>query len=315
MRIFNSFLDMINKFENLPNEILLNIFQYLNLRDLFHGFWLLNQRINQLIRSMKNFSFKIEDNQTELLSLFAHQISRLTLNTSDDIDFNQFHSLHSLILEKLTPNQYKQIRSKSLSYLSFAPILSDYNSIPELTQQIFSNGFPTISHVNLGCIYIPYHFSWSQSPSLVSISTHCAEALIIPYILHSCPNLLTLKVYFIRNDIGLCHKRIPITNHSLQEFHLIDFSQELSFDDIDMCLSSMSEVKRMNLEFLCNISLKNLLQCILNRVKDLERFNCHIQMIGKNTITMENIREMHPCFQNIQYVEDSRLFTTRRNER
>ncbi|CAF1084961.1 unnamed protein product [Rotaria sordida] len=43
---------MINKFETLPNEILLNIFCYLLWDKILISFWSLNTRINSLIYSI-----------------------------------------------------------------------------------------------------------------------------------------------------------------------------------------------------------------------------------------------------------------------
>lgn len=52
--------------ESLPGEIVIEIFNYLNLREKFHGFWNLNFRLNQLlIHSQYHLSLKNDDQNSE----------------------------------------------------------------------------------------------------------------------------------------------------------------------------------------------------------------------------------------------------------
>ena len=37
---------MYSRLEDIPNQLLLDIFQYMNTIDLYYGFWELNQRFN-----------------------------------------------------------------------------------------------------------------------------------------------------------------------------------------------------------------------------------------------------------------------------
>ncbi|CAF1028477.1 unnamed protein product [Rotaria sordida] len=58
---------MINKFETLPNAILLNIFCYLSCDKILISFWSLNKRINFLIYSIFSIDkYKISFNQLDL---------------------------------------------------------------------------------------------------------------------------------------------------------------------------------------------------------------------------------------------------------
>lgn len=309
--IFN----MLTLLEDLPNELMFYIFKYINIRDLFYGFSQLNQRFNHLIQSIKNLSFVIEKDDLELLTIFANQIGRLIVKTSDNIDFNQFHFLYSLILYQLTRDQFEQIRSEYLPNLIHLSSSSIANSslIPELIQRIFSNEFSSLRYVNLGSIYVPYYFSWSQSPSLRSISVYCSESKIISFILTSCPNLNFLQTHFLRNENGLSHKTPIITNHPLKKFILIDSYHTLSFNDIEIFLSYMLNIQQISLKFLCDIPFINCIQSILFRLKYLHRFDCHIDVLcgdDKTTTTVEIIQQMHPCFNRIRYLEDQHIFTT-----
>ncbi|CAF5162520.1 unnamed protein product, partial [Rotaria magnacalcarata] len=113
------------KFENLPNEILFDLFEYIDIRDLYNGFWGLNERINYIIGHLRNLSLNLERYEVGLISLFAKQINRLIVNTWQDIDLSQFPRLKSLILHQITGNQLRQIRSEympNLVYLSTSSI-------------------------------------------------------------------------------------------------------------------------------------------------------------------------------------------------
>lgn len=304
--------------EDLPNELLLYIFTYLNIRDIFHGFSQLNHRFNQLIQSVRNLTLTIEKDETDLIRLFADQINRLVIKNSDTLSYNQFHFLHSLVLYHLTSNQFEQIQSKflpKLIYLSTASI-TESSVIPDLIQRIFSNEFPSLLHVNLGSIYVPYYLSWSKSPSLRSVIAHCSESNIISFILNACPNLNFLQVHFLRNENGFSHKKPKIENHPLKKFILIDSYHTLSFKDIEEFFEYMINIEHISLKFLCDIPFTHFIQIILYRLNYLRRFDCHINIINdddnKTTkIPVKIIQEMHSCFNRIRYLEDQHIFTTK----
>ena len=68
-------------FEDLPSELWLNIFTYLNTRDQFHGFFDLKTRINQLLLSYyHHISLKNNDEDSRYLS--EHVLPQLTHSES-----------------------------------------------------------------------------------------------------------------------------------------------------------------------------------------------------------------------------------------
>ncbi|CAF4130413.1 unnamed protein product, partial [Adineta steineri] len=101
---------MSSLIEDLPNELLFDVFQYLDTRDLYESFWGLNYRFNNILRSLKDLSLTMEKNNPSLLTIFASRIARLEVNTWHEIDLIQFINLKSLILHRTTRNQITQIR-------------------------------------------------------------------------------------------------------------------------------------------------------------------------------------------------------------
>ncbi|CAF1396215.1 unnamed protein product [Rotaria sp. Silwood1] len=306
---------MDTRLEHFPNELLFDVFGYFDARDLFHGFWGLNKRFNQLLQSLRNLSLTIEKDESKLISLFACHINRLVIDTCLNIDFTQFPYLHSLVLYQLTENQLKQIQVKFIPHLVYLSIPSDNTSydIPRLIQKIFSPELFSLRHVNLGYLYVS-QFQWSQSHSLHSISVCCTSSVMVLHILASSPNLSTLHAHFEKNNFNIFHEIPSITNHPLKYFTLSDPYSVLCFKHIDTFLLYMPYVQRIKLNFNCDVPFIHFAQTVSNRLLYLRRFDCHIDNAPDDEITSdETIRQIHPCFNCIQCTIDDygyRTYTT-----
>src|SRR5689334_9888229 len=110
-------MNIINRLEYLPNELLIEIFEYIDIRDLFQSFLGLNQRINNLLQNISNLSYNLERIEPELINFFADRITQLIVNTWQDIDLRQFRFLKSLIFHQITVNQLQQIRLEYMPHL------------------------------------------------------------------------------------------------------------------------------------------------------------------------------------------------------
>ena len=291
------------KFECLPNELLFDIFEYIDVRDLYYGFWRLNKRINQLLRSLRNLSLTVERYEPELIVLFADQIHRLIVNMEQDVDFSRFPSLQTLILRQTTGNQLRQIRSElmpRLVYFSTSSIV-ELSLMPQLVQRLFSNGIPSIQYVELGHVHTPSLRTWFQSPALYSVSIHSTNPTIVPHILTSSPNLVYLRVDFLIGTIPIFHDSPSIDNHPLKQFILSDPCHKLSFNHVYILLAFISNVRKVYLNFLCKVPFIRFLQTLLNRLRYLKQFHCNIDDISnEKVIDIEVIRRIHPCFHRIQ---------------
>jgi hypothetical protein len=291
------------KLEYFPNEVLLDLFEFMDIRDLFYGFWGLNKRIDFLIRSLRNLSLNLERDESRLILLFSNQIHRLIVNTWQDIDLRQFPYLHSLILHQITGNQLRQIRHEFMPFLVYLSTSSipEFSLMPQLAQRIFSNEMPSIRHVDLGQVHVPYLRSWSQSPSLYSVSVHCANPTLIVFILASSPNLSYLHVHFLLDTISIFQNSPSIMNHPLQQFILSDPYHKLSFNHIYTLLTFIPNVNKIQLNFLCKVPFIHFAQSLVNRLRYLNQFKCNIDDASDDKLTdIEIIRQIHPCFYRIQ---------------
>ncbi|UJR14521.1 hypothetical protein I4U23_001517 [Adineta vaga] len=300
--------------EHLPNEVLLDLFEYIDIRDLFHGFWNLNKRLNCLIRSLDKLSLNLERNESIVITFFSNQIIHLILNTWENIDLKQFPSLQSLILYQITKDQLQQIRSEfmpQLRYLSTSSI-PEFTLMPQLAQRLFSNEFPSIHSLDLGIVNIPHLRTWHQSPSLQSITIRCNNPTLVLFILASSPNLRYLQADFLLNTISIFHQSPSIIHHSLKHFHLLDPYHQLSFNHIHKLLALIPNVQKIYLNFLCRIPFIRFAQTLVNRLQYLKQFDCNIDdaSFDNPTNNLDIIRQIHPCFRKIYCSNNELNFRT-----
>jgi hypothetical protein len=309
------FLQMSTRLEDLPNELLFSIFEYMDVVDLYHGFWGLNQRFGQLLQVLKNLSLTIEKDESKLISLFGHRIVRLVIDTSLDVDFSQFPYVHSLILNQMTRNHLQQIQSKRLPHLTYLSTPEDdhYFILSQLIQRIFSTELTSVHYVNLRRLYMSILQGY-QSYSLHSITFYCTNLIMIQDILNSSPNLSTLNVLIDTNWFNLFTRVPSIINHPLKYFILIDPYSILSTNNIDTLLVCMPNLQRIKLHFNCDIPFIHFARSLVKQLPYLNRFNCHIEEEpNDDTANIEILREIHPSFYRLRYITDEygyRTYTT-----
>ena len=295
---------MITFLENLPNEIILEIFNYTKIRDLSFGFWNLNKRFNQLIRSLKYLSLVITKNDSYESILFSQQIVRIVIVTLELIQLTPFINLRSLILNWANENHLKQIRSDispNLTYLSL-PFSLEFQSTKQLASEVFSNRFSSLRYADLGIICIPEISAWSQSLSLRSLKILSPDINIIPLILQSCTQLTHFQIRIIgEHDLNLSSMPI-ISNHPLKHFIFIQSQSSTFVFDIINILYLIPNLKRLNL-CLCTRSFIDLIEFISKYFLGLTRFDCHILESSNkgDNVDINIIRKLHPCYFCIEY--------------
>ncbi|CAF1690945.1 unnamed protein product, partial [Adineta ricciae] len=100
---------MSKQFEHLANEILITIFDYVSVQDLYRSFWGLNQRLNDLLQSLNKLSVKIENNDLSLIETLADRIIRLEVDIPDGVNWSLFPNLRSLTLKRITFPQSNEL--------------------------------------------------------------------------------------------------------------------------------------------------------------------------------------------------------------
>ncbi|CAF0837163.1 unnamed protein product [Adineta steineri] len=293
--------------EDFSNELFFEIFEYFDILDIYHSFWGINQRFNNLLQSLNNLPLIIQNENLLPFDFCAHQINRLKINTTKPIDLTHFSNLHTLELYNANSNEIEQIQCNQMSNLVNLTISTKFHiSLPlELIHDIFSNGFRLLRYVNLNRLD---HFQFNskfQSLSLNSLCITCINSNIIPQILLACPYLIRFSITFFGQNCHILPPSSPSYNHLLEKFSLFDPYHKLTCDTIQILLLYIPNVKYLNLQFLCRVPFINLIESILNRLGQLERFECDIfESPNNHMVNVETIQQMNESFQYLECIEN-----------
>lgn len=228
---------MSTKFEQLPNEILTDIFDYFESDELFQLFFNLNLRFNQLLQSLTNLCFiplLPQPEEYEFYQILTPSISNLQLISECKINLSDFPNLRRMKFLNPSSFQLEQILTKQFPYLEYLTIedidyLFLYEVINDLYPRVFNNDFPRLQ----SCKLPSSDFNFNESILTHLTHLHTLQIGIINFtdyqlILSICPNL-----YFFQFTIYRSHK----DSHSI-EIHpnvkqmFIEFGYGISiFDD------------------------------------------------------------------------------------
>lgn len=304
--------------EQLPNELFFSLFTYLDISNLYNAFWGINSRLNNLFQSYSYLYLTYDEKiDQQSMKLYAHFIVRLIIDTPIDCDLTLFPKLQTLILCDGNSKHLDQIQPNILPNLTYLSFLLGSKFIPsvELVNNIFSNKFPSLNHINLGRIDQSFSHSWSISSSLRFISIRSNEPLIIGTILNLCPNLDHFQLHIlnkIRNN-DITHSSL---NHPLRRFTLWSDTLELNFNDINILLNYTPNIQFFYLQTICYMSFLDLVTGIVNRLNRLSQFDCHVNEMLNKSDRIDNLKmvyQLHYCFNRIKCIEENinfRIFAT-----
>jgi hypothetical protein len=227
----------ITQFELLPNETLIECFEYLNACDLFHSFDQLNDRFNHLIRHIRlNINF-----QSVNKSIFDEFCTKILLNPQMK---NQVYSLYfpfddecfqtRTFLSLFSPEEFPNLEKYGVMLPSITPLsfsdLSDpnVNYRMKLTQTLFSK-LRTLS------IAQPYESIWRFIQTSSSISNLIVVQCDLEYFCHflrSLPNLKYFHIQRIEDYTDYGNEEEP------SDFHFNYHLKQLIIDDFNGTFNS-----------------------------------------------------------------------------
>ncbi|CAF1075711.1 unnamed protein product [Adineta ricciae] len=239
------------KLEFLPNEILFQCFNYLNIIDIYYSFDQLNHRFNSLIRTIpfdlnftniKNkyqcdeFCQKLSTDETIQNQLYSLYLSNE--NTCYPIhlflskcSLLQFPHLHSLTLHKIRQNSWKSIRS----VLSLIPKLSSFQMID--FRILLDVEFSVLPILQLNTLIIP---AQPLPGSIFDIEFSCIMHLSI----NSCK----------LNDLLILFKNAPKLNHFKTDY-LRTNNTDVTTNISDYINSHANNLKTLHIHHIdCSVS-------------------------------------------------------------
>ncbi|CAF2529133.1 unnamed protein product [Rotaria sp. Silwood2] len=235
-------------FESLLNEVLINIFKYLNTSDIFQSFYNLNFRFNSLIQSLNNLHLTIsEDNQSIDINLFSSYIHSLITIGNVDINLHHFKNVRRLILHYPTNKLLKQLDVDILPYLEYLSIPDVLFDMSSIYQKIFSNTFPNLKFCNLfGFETIETILKWTQISSLRILKIGLIDFHVYKAILSACPNLYYLQLKMFQSYLKLSHIQ---THSNLKKLEIYSEISDWHYNDqlIDIFLGCVSNLEQLSI--------------------------------------------------------------------
>jgi hypothetical protein len=279
-------------FECLPNELIYEIFSYIDALKLYQAFFDLNSHINNILDNISN------------IDRFARRIVYLNILRPDVVDATRFSNVRSLeFFDFLSQEQLIQVQHKHFGHLVHLRVcyIEDSAIASAFFQMLFSNKFPSLCRCILDEITPPdSNYQWSCSPSLHSLIVGGFPQPLYSYILASCPNLTYLHWSTIRctdEDI----QPIPIRHTQLKRLYI----RTINIKNIETILKCVPNLKRLHIvsdwsrgNNCLPLNFEQLAHILVRWIPCLHRFDC--ETMERNPIDTDTIRKFHPCFEQIQ---------------
>ena len=278
---------MSNRFESLPNEILLIIFEYINARDLYRSFYSLNYRINDTLQSLNHlylllgcirFRHDIHDH------LFASRVETIVVQRSRLFDdFSSFINIRNLIFLDGSEGDISSIMSRlpTIEYLSIQ-IKENPSRLNEIYEGIFSNEFPRLKSCVLNKLQsIDSIQQWKTSPAIQSLRIHSDQSHIFTPLLNACPNLHSLKL------------SIPSISSSIESPQI-----HIHLKCLTLCITSINWPENSFLKMLFHF-IPHLERLSIERMME----NCAgVHRLEKKDWLAEIIVDYLPCLKSFQLI-------------
>lgn len=228
---------MSYSFEDLPNEIFEEIFQYFDARMLYQIFYHLNHRFNQFLQSLCNLYLILSTSHSSTTPFddqFTSQIHTLIIHPNVQFTLSTYPNLRCVILHRPNSDQLSSLM-KNGSDIERIVLLSPrcFYSTYLIHEMIFSNQYPRLKSSHLTNVYSPSlqlrQISWTQTFALRSLRISSDDSLIHLAILNTCPNLHSLQLVLSRLD-SIPPNTPPHEN--LKKFKLILSNSLEIFDDL-----------------------------------------------------------------------------------
>ncbi|UJR10724.1 hypothetical protein I4U23_014914 [Adineta vaga] len=292
---------MKTTFEDLCNEILINIVEYIaDSNDIYRAFENLNHRFDLILQHVRlQLDIFSEDKQSlTIVHYFSAHCTHLRLHhICPSISLRQFSQLRALTINEPTDVQMNSIQS------SILPMLEHLTSPASMTifDCLFSNRQRPWLYLRSCHFYFP-HFpnsklTWQPNRTLHTLSGITCSRNTLSQLLSLLPCLKHLRTEMIPNDSSMWNTNIfEKTLLSLR----IGFYQ-LNYDDL--CVLIGPFLHQLHLEILCeqaSIDFTLLGTVIMTFTKELRQFCCDYR--GMN-IPLDSIRTAHTMFQNIQFIQ------------
>lgn len=226
----------LTKFEDLPNEIIGEIFKCLDARDVFRCFSHLNSRLCRLTRWFDHLQLKFHLRTANGIKFneetFPFYVHSLSVDPWINSSLNRFRNVRRLKLESPLPHILQQIKPELMNFLENLSVSYTFNmyEIVVLHDQIFSNSFQRLTSCELLEKETPLTIrrTFSTVSKITNLRVNFIDFDIFSTILSVCPNLKNLKFSLLTRSIP---KKIFSKHFQLEQIFVELRSSDWLFDD------------------------------------------------------------------------------------
>ncbi|CAF1118207.1 unnamed protein product [Rotaria sordida] len=195
-----------SQLNDLPNELLNDIFIYFDARELFEIFYNINSRFNKLVQSFNHlqliFHIKTSNDSETNGKIFSSYVYTLIIDRGINVNLTQFPNVRRLYLINPLQEVCTQLTSDVMPYLEHLSIsVANHLTIGILLEKIFSNYFPKLISCELLKIRTAKTIqNWTQIPLLKVLKMTLMNSHVYAAILSACPNLYFFKFSMLTRD-------------------------------------------------------------------------------------------------------------------
>ena len=243
----------LTQFEQLPNELILDIFSRIETEYLHDAFWGLNLRFNVLFQSTKRLSFKFHDYiKDQRIKLYGSFVNEFVIDTFKSCDLQPFPKVKKLTILNTDSNDLKRVNQISINSLCKSWSVVRFISVGLTRVHVMSDILmtcPNLNHLQLHILEttqtdsiptspITYPLRrltiWSDTRQL-TLNTINSYLSIVPNVQH-----LYLQTVYKASLVKLADNLI----HKLKDLSRFDCHIKINtfIDDTDDILNSLSQV-------------------------------------------------------------------------
>lgn len=273
-------------FELLPNETILDLFEYLSPFDLFHGFYNLNSRFNRLLQFRKfhlDFRLLLKSKCNSMCENYVPWIIDRIISLHLSNDDNTPQMIEFFLSQQFQLRRLSNLQSITITFLLSYKILDrimiECSYLSRLTHLSFIDNYITMNENQAHCFY---NHIWD-----LKNLTYCNFHIYVG-LLNSFPNptviSTSLKHLIIQNLRCSLSSLSHLCQHTPNLEHL-----SASFKDISNRLNSISpiqSIRRLNMSFAGSIDQ---LKLLLQNLPNLHGLKLDIALIYINGYQWEEI--------------------------
>jgi len=312
----------VSKIEQLPNELFLDIFQYINAYDLHRTWSKLNQRFKSILRLVSMYAHLTEKNHYKnyksCFRYYSSQFIYIRIEKNCDIpetfDISLFSNIRSLHLGVVTSQQYDQITPENMPYLTHLTV-DDLQAQRNSAFLLF--GSKQFTYVKT--CQLPYFFSTNiqLQPYLTLRSLHlkfCSPGIFFEQVKVLLPNLVYFESAFGVNSTfidDILGKRYAMIPYKALRHLKIELRRNTTSDFLSLLLTVLPELHCLELYFQYYCDYRYVADLLQTKVPRLKQFSLIVDESSYQSLPdIDVVKQMSSWFSQMkleQYGDNKRM--------